>query len=308
VDKPLLLLNEMVAFAQVDDHGGFSQAARALGVEPSSMSRSVARLEKALQAKLLLRNSKSISLTELGEQVLAECTRILGSARDVHAMAARYTAAPAGLLRVSAPVAFGQVWLAPRVAGFVAAFPEIDLRLSLVDQPVDLVEDRIDVAIRIAAQLPQDLAARRLCPTPYVLVASPAYLAAQGTPGHPEQLACHRCIHLGYGAFDATWPMRNGHERISVAVSPRYAIGNSLALAAAVEGGAGIGLIPEFSAQAGLADGRLVRVLPQWQLEDTYQRSAWLLYAAGPRIAPKVRAFVDYLVGSAAGPSAGARA
>ena len=300
MDKPTLLLNEMVAFAQVVDHGGFSQAARALGVEPSSMSRSVARLEKALQAKLLLRNSRSIALTEIGEKVLAECTRITGSARDVHAMAARYGSAPAGLLRVSAPVAFGQVWLAPRIAPFVLAHPDIDLRLSLTDRPVDLLEDRVDVAIRIAARLPADLAARTLFPTPYVLVASPAYLDAHGAPGRPEQLAGHRCIHLGYGSFDANWPLRRGRERVKVAVAPRYAISNSLALAAAVEGGAGIGLVPEFSAHAGLAAGRLVRVLADWHLEGTYQRSAHLLFAAGPRIAPKVRAFVDHLVRSAA--------
>lgn len=263
------------------------------------MSRSVARLEKALQAKLLLRNSRSIALTELGEQVLAECVRVTGAAQDVQALAARYGARPAGLLRVSAPVTFGQVWLAPRLATFVEAFPEIDLRVSLTDTPVDLVEDRVDVAVRIAAQLPQDVAARTLFPTPYVLVASPAYLDAHGLPTRPEQLARHRCVHLGYGAFDANWPLRRGRERVKVAIAPRYAISNSLALASAVEGGVGIGLIPHFAALAGLDAGRLVQVLPEWQLEGAYQRCAYLLFAAGPRTAPKVRALVDHLVRSA---------
>lgn len=298
-DRHELLLDEMVAFWHVVEHGGFSQAARALGVEPSSMSRSVARLERALQAKLLVRGPRSMALTELGEQVLRDSALIRDAATNVHALAARYGARPSGMLRVSAPVVLGQLWLAPRLASFAEAYPDVDLQLSLNDRPVDIVTERVDVALRITAQPPQDLVARKLFDTPYVLVASPAYLAAHGAPERPETLARHRCIHLGFGAFDANWPLKRGDEQRVVAIAPRHAIGNSLALATAAAHGAGIALLPLFSAQAGLDAGRLVRVLEAWTPAGTYARAAYLLYAAGARVPPKVKAFVEHMSATA---------
>jgi DNA-binding transcriptional LysR family regulator len=291
-----LLLDEMIAFWRVVQHGGFSQAARAYGVEPSSMSRSVARLEKALRSKLLVRSYRSLALTELGEQVLRECAQIRSAAAAVHGLAARYGVRPAGVLRVSAPVVLGQLWLASRIAGFAEACPEVDVRLELSDRPIDIVAERIDVALRITASPPQDLAARRLFETPYVLVASPGYLRANGTPDGPQALVQHRCVHLGYGAFDANWPLRRGDEHVVIAIAPRHAIGNSLALATAAEQGAGIALIPRFSAEAAIEAGRLVVVLPDWVPDGSYARSAYLLYAPGSHVPPKVRAFIDYLV------------
>lgn len=294
-DRQELLLDEMVAFWHVVEHGGFSQAARALGVEPSSMSRSVARLERALQARLLVRGPRSMALTELGEQVLRDSALIRDAATNVHALAARYGSRPSGMLRVSAPVVLGQLWLAPRLASFAAAYPDVDLQLSLNDRPVDIVTERVDVALRITAQPPQDLVARKVFDTPYVLVASPAYLAAHGAPERPETLTRHRCIHLGFGTFDANWPLKRGEEQVVVAIAPRHAIGNSLALATAAEHGAGIALLPMFSAQAGLDAGRLVRVLEAWTPAGTYERAAYLLYAAGARVPPKVKAFVEHM-------------
>jgi DNA-binding transcriptional LysR family regulator len=293
-----LMLDEMIAFWRVVQHGGFSPAARVYGVEPSSMSRSVARLEKALRSKLLVRSYRSLTLTELGEQVLRECAQIRSAAIAVHGLASRYGARPAGVLCVSAPVVLGQLWLASRIAGFAEACPEVDVRLELSDQPFDIVAEGIDVALRITASPPQDLAARRLFETPYVLVASPGYMQEKGSPDKPEALVHHRCIHLGYGAFDADWPLRRGAEHVSIAIAPRHAIGNSLALATAAEQGAGIALIPRFSAEDAIKAGRLVVVLPDWIPDGSYARSAYLLYAPGSHVPPKVRAFVDYLTAS----------
>ena len=289
------LFNEMAAFAHVVRCGGFSQAARVLGVEPSSMSRSVARLEKSLGARLLVRSTRALALTEMGSHIYAECEKLLAAARNVHDLAGQYGTRATGLLRVSAPVAFGQVWLAPRLAGFIDAFPDVDLQVVLDDRPIDLIDERVDVAVRITQAPPPGFAALRLCAAPYVLIASPGYLKAHGAPQRPEALAGHRCLHLGYGAFGPAWPFKRGDEIIAVTVSGRYSIGNSLALAAVVAGGAGIGLIPEFSAAQGLADGTLVRVLPDWQLTETYERAAYLIYTAGPHVAPKIRALLDFL-------------
>ena len=289
------LFNEMAAFAHVVRCGGFSQAARVLGVEPSSMSRSVARLEKSLGARLLVRNTRALALTEMGSHIYAECEKLLAAARNVHDLAGQYGTRATGLLRMSAPVAFGQVWLAPRLAGFIDAFPEVDLQVVLDDRPIDLIDERVDVAVRITQAPPPGFAALRLCAAPYVVVASPDYLKAHGVPQRPEALTAHRCLHLGYGAFGPAWPFKRGDAIVAVTVSGRYSIGNSLALAAVVAGGAGIGLIPEFSAAQGLADGTLVRVLPDWRLTETYERAAYLIYTAGPHVAPKIRALLDFL-------------
>jgi len=234
-------------------------------------------------------------LTEMGSHIYAECEKLLAAARNVHDLAGQYGTRATGLLRISAPVAFGQVWLAPRLAGFIDAFPDVDLQVVLDDRPIDLIDERVDVAVRITQAPPPGFAALRLCAAPYVLIASPGYLKAHGAPQRPEALTGHRCLHLGYGAFGPAWPFKRGDEIIAVTVSGRYSIGNSLALAAVVAGGAGIGLIPEFSAAQGLADGTLVRVLPDWQLTETYERAAYLIYTAGPHVAPKIRALLDFL-------------
>ena len=289
------MLNEMAAFAHVVHYGGFSQAARILGVEPSSVSRSVARLEKSLGAKVLVRNTRSLALTELGSKVYGECEKLLSAARGVADLAGRYSASPMGLLRVSAPVVLGQLWLAPLLARFMAACPDVDLQLSLSDQLVDLIDGQIDVAVRIAAELPQGYAARRLFDVAYLLVASPAYLAAHPGLDHPDQLGAHTCLHLGYGAFGPVWPFRRGEDSAKVTVPSRYAINNSQALCTALEDGAGLGVVPDFTARAALAAGRLVHVFPDWTLDGTYARAVFAIHAAGPQVAPKVRAFVDAL-------------
>jgi DNA-binding transcriptional LysR family regulator len=290
------MLNEMMVFAQVVEGGGFSAAARQLGVEASSVSRSVARLEKHLGARLLHRTTRAIALTEVGEQVHAACASIALTARGIQSLASQFQAAPRGTLRLSAPVAFGQLWLAPRLAGFMDACTEVDLRVTLVDRPVDLLEDGVDLAIRIADDLPPGLAARRLFAVRYVLVASPDYLERHGTPQAPADLAAHRCMYLGYGAFGATWSLHRGSEAATVTVASRITLNNSIAIAAAAETGAGIGLVPDFSARSGLEAGRLAEVLSDWRLGAPYQRDVSALYQPGPHVPHKIRAFIDYLV------------
>ena len=156
----------------------------------------MSRLEAHMGARLLQRTTRSLSLTELGAQVHAGCVRMLASARDVNALAGRYSAQPTGVIRVTAPIVFGQMWLAPRLPGFLAQYPEIDVHLTLVERTVDLIEEGEDLAIRIARELAPGLAARALCAMTYVLVASPAYLDAHSEPATPHDLANHRCICL----------------------------------------------------------------------------------------------------------------
>jgi DNA-binding transcriptional LysR family regulator len=290
------MLKEMAIFAQVVDSGGFSAAARHLGIATSAVSRHVSRLEAHLGGRLLLRTTRALSLTELGTEVHTACARMLSTAREVHAMAGSYSARPNGVLRVSAPVVFGQTWLAPRLPGFLDAYPEVDVRLTLVDRVVDLAEDGVDLAIRISRELAPGLAARPLCAMRYVLVASPSYLALHGAPSAPDDLPSHRCCYLGYGEFGADWTLRCGETVTRVQAPARLTINNSAAIVALAEAGGAIGLVPDFASAAALAAGRLRQVLPDWEFDAPYTGGVHAVYTPGRHVALKVRALIDYLV------------
>ena len=298
------MLKEMAVFAQVVDSGGFSAAARHLGLTTSAVSRHVSRLEAYIGGRLLQRTTRSVSLTELGEQVHTACVRMVNTAREIHALAGSYSARPNGVVRISAPVVLGQLWLAPLLPAFLDRYPEVDVRLSLVDRNVDLIEEGIDLAIRISADLAPGLAARPLGPMRYVLVASPQYLAAHGTPATPQELPSHRCNYLGYARFGAAWTMRregiDGPEIAGIRVPSRLTINNSAALMAVVEAGGGIGLVPDFTARAALAQGRAVRILADWTFDEPYAGTVHAVYMPGPHLALKVRAMIDYLVAEGA--------
>lgn len=290
------MLREMAIFAQVVDSGGFSAAARQLGLTTSAVSRHVSRLEAHLGGRLLQRTTRSLALTELGQQVHAACARMLSTAREIHALAGTYSARPNGIIRVTAPIVFGQIWLAPKLPGFMDEYPEVDVRLTLIDRTVDLIEEGADVAIRIARELAPGLAARPLCAMRYILVAAPEYLAAYPAPATPEALREHRCTHLGYAPFGDSWTLQRGEAKVRISVPARLTINNSAAILAMVEAGGGIGLVPDFTARAALDQRRVLQVLPEWELCDPYAGAVHAVYMPGRHLALKVRAFIDYLV------------
>lgn len=289
------MLNEMAVFAAVVEAGSFSAAARKLGMTTSAVSRHVGRLEAAIGGRLLQRTTRSLSLTELGRHAYEGSARVVGAAREVRALAGTYGEKPTGLLHVSAPIALGQLWLAPKMQAFLEQNPHVDVRLTLLDRELDLVEEGVDVAVRISRALMPGLAARPLFPVRYVLVASPAYLKASGIPSAPSDLAAHSCIHVGYGAYGNDWTMQHQGERTVVTVKPRLTATNSAAILAAVEAGAGIGLMPEFTARSALAAGTVEQVLQGWELCEPYTGTAHAVYVPGRHMALKVRALIDFL-------------
>lgn len=290
------LLKEMSVFVRVADKGGFAAAARDLGLTTSSVSRHVSRLEAHLGGQLMHRTSRASALTELGEQAYVACSSMVAAAREVYALAGSYSERPGGVLRISAPIVLGEMWLASRIGGFLAAYPQVHARLMLNDRLVDLLEDGFDLALRISDELPLSAAARRLGTFRYVLVGQPAYLQIRGVPATPQELASHACIHLGYGAYENTWELCRDGVTTRIDVNTPSTINNSAAIVAMVESGAGIGLVPEFAARALIAAGRLQRVLPQWDVVNGYNRTVNVIYLPGRFLPLKIRAFIDYLV------------
>jgi len=296
------LLDEMVVFAKVVELRGFSQAARQLGLTGSGVSRSVGRLEAHFGSKLLHRTTRKVTPTELGLEVYAGCARIAQTAREVSSLAGRYARTPAGSLQVSAPVGLGQRWLMPRLPSFLQRWPEVQLRVTLTDRMVDLVEEGFDLALRIATSLPPGLVARPLLTTHYRLVASPAYLQQRGTPHTPAELAAHECVLLGYGDFSGSLVLQRDGEQVAVQVQGRLAVNNGAAILAAAEAGVGIGLLPDFTAAQALAQGSVVPVLPGWELGGGYRpRDVHAVYSPTRHLPLKVRAFIDHLTAAEGG-------
>ena len=290
-------LVEMVVFARVVEARGFSAAARILGMTTSGVSRSVTRLEAHVGGRLLNRSTRALSVTELGQTVYAGCARIAETAREVEAFAGHYASTPGGRLKVSAPVSYGQLCIAPRLPAFVAQFPEIDVQLDLTERFVDVVGESYDVAICIAASLPPGVVARRLARTSTLLVAAPSYLARAGTPSEPADLSFHSIVAAEPGGTTKEVRLLRGLTESRAILAARVTINDGSAIVAAARAEMGIALVPDYAARQALCDGALVRVLPEWTLADPGGDVAiQAIYAPTRHLPRKVRAFIDFCV------------
>ena len=289
-------LPDMVVFARVVDAGSFSAAARQLGLTPSAVSRQVARLEAVLQVRLLERTTRKLRLTEAGTAAYARCQAMWSAAREVLALSDTHTTQARGLVRISAPKALGRQLLHPLMPSFLKAFPEVDVQLLLTDRTVDLFEDAIDLAIRITDAPPPGLAGRPLFPVRHFVCASPAYLAQQGTPLHPRELAGHSCLYLGEDERDRHWRFRRDGTETSVRVAGRYVCNHSEVRLEGALNDLGLASLPEFTARRHLASGELVAVLSEWDHLTYYAGMAWLLYPPNRFLATKVRVWIDHVV------------
>jgi len=286
-------LTEMEAFVQVVDRGGFTDAARKMGVSKSAVSKHVASLEARLAVRLLNRTTRRVIPTELGLAYYDRVRSVLAGAQEAEIMVTAMQATPSGSLRVSAPVSFGVSRLSAAVARFLAAYPEVDVNMVLDDRFVEVVAEGFDMAIRIGVLEDSSLRARKLAEARRVLAASPAYLAAMGAPRTLDDLGAHRLLHYSNAATGNFWRLRGptGEER-HIRVGGRLTANNGDSLMAAAEAGLGIAMLPSFIVGEAIAAGRLVEVLPN-RAPDLVGVHA--LYPAGGFPPPKLRAFVDFL-------------
>lgn len=301
INNPLDNLPDMAVFARVVDAGSFSAAARQLGITPSAVSRQVARLEGVLRVRLLERTTRKLRLTEAGTAAYTRCQAIVAAAREVLALSDTTTTTPRGLVRISMPKAFGRLVVHPLMAAFLQRFPDVDVQLVITDRTVDLFEEAIDLAIRITDAPPPGLAGRPLMRIRHLACASPHYLATHGTPLHPRDLAQHSCLYLGEDERDRHWRFRRRGDEVTVRVSGRYVANHSeVRLEGALEH-LGIASLPEFTARASLAAGKLVTVLDDWEHATDYAGMAWLLYPPNRFLAAKLRVWIDHLVAGLTG-------
>ena len=285
---------EMEVFVRVVDLGGFSAAARALRMTPSAVSKLIARLETRLGARLVNRSTRKLQLTPEGSAFYDRAVRVLADLNEAERSAAA-GASPRGRLRVNTNVPFGTHYLIPLLPGFLERHPEVTVEVTLTDTVVDLLEDRADVAIRVGPLKSSQLVARKLGESRMMLVASPAYLTAHGTPQTPGDLARHNLLGFSFARQSNGWPFRDADGSASAVVPTGNALvsdGESMRLL--VLTGLGISRLSLFHIGPDIEAGRLVPVLEAYNPGDT--ESIHAVYVGGGHLPARVRAFLDYLV------------
>jgi len=286
---------EMTVFAMVAQQGSLSGAARALGLTPSSVSRIIARTEQRIGTRLLLRTTRAITFTPEGEAYLRGARRILADMTEVED-AITDQGAPRGRLRVSAALAHGRLFVVPLIAAFSARYPAIVVDLLLGDEVVDILSGQADVAIRFGPLPDSPLTARLIGSTGQVIVASPDYLARQGTPLTPHDLLDHNCLRFNFRRAAPDWPFRQNGQDFSLKVAGTIEGNSGEALSQFARLGAGIARIGAFSVADELANGQLVPLLEAYNPGDREPIHA--VFVAGAAMPARVRAFVDFLMES----------
>lgn len=285
---------EMAAFVRVVDAKGFSAAAPALGLSPSAVSKLVTRLETRLGARLLQRTTRAIHLTSEGEVFYDQARRIVDEIETLERRIADRRGTPQGLLRVTTSLAFATHQLTPVLAEFLARHPAIQVALLPSDRIVDMVEDGIDVAIRIGRLADTSFMARRIGEDKRVICAAPDYLARHGTPRHPEDLRHHECILSRERVHLNRWAFRIDDEVHEIEVTGRLAVDEGDAQLQLALQGIGIVRLTRLTVAQAVRAGRLVSLLPEFSADQPVPINA--VYPHRRHLAPKVPAFVDFLI------------
>lgn len=295
INKLIPLLSEMAIFAKVVDCGSFSKAATTLGVAPSSVSRSVTRLEDALQEKLLERNTRQMRLSSSGQKVYDLCSDMLTAANMAVNAAHSAKTEISGSLCIAAPKALSRQVLMPMVLDFVEAHPAVAVHFKVDDRYIDPVADGTDIVIQITNNPIEGLISKKLGHCRLILCASPAYLNQHSIPSHPDDIIEHNCLRMGEFPRDSVWEFTNQDDKIAVNVQSTFAVNHSEIRREAVLRGIGISIFPEFVIAPYLKSKEVVEVLPDWQVGGNYQGNIVAQYTQSKYIPNQITAFVEYV-------------
>lgn len=294
-NKLIPLLADMAIFVTVVEQGNFSKAAKKLGVTPSAVSRQISRLEDALGIKLLQRTTRQLALTESGEITFTSCKQMVEAAEEAVSASTSATSTVSGLIRVAAPKSLANQVLRPIFIDFMKHYPDIQLHLKVTDLVLDPIHDAIDFLIHINDRPIESLVNIKLGKVGQVLCASPDYLQINPTPLHPDDLKKHACICLGENATDNRWQFINNNQQATVQVRGSYLVNHSEMRRDAIEQGLGIGSLPDYIAKQAVESGRLITLLPDWQLQGNYHGDICLQFVQTKYMPNKNRVFIDFI-------------
>jgi DNA-binding transcriptional LysR family regulator len=288
---------DMLVFAKVVELKSFSRAAQRLGISRSAASKHVSRLETVLGARLLNRTTRKLSLTEAGSSIREHCRRMAAEVEASEISVQPFVSRPQGLLRVSAPSAFGRLHLVPLLPEYLALHPDISIDLVLSDQLVDLVAEQFDIAISSSPLVTANLIRRELVPIRWSICGAPTYLESSGTPMQPDELHRHNCIYYASAAVRGDhWTFKQNGESHTVQVKGNFRANNSEAVRDAAVSGVGIALLPTFAISREIYAGTLLRLMPDWTPLGTFGQSLTAHFIADRHLTPKIRTLIDFLV------------
>jgi len=282
----------MRVFVSVVDLGSQSAAADHLELSRPVVSRYLAELEDWIGARLMHRTTRKLSLTAAGSEMLPRCRQMLDLASDMHAAVSVPQDAPRGLLRISVSTSFGQAQLADAMAAFVEHYPGVSIDMQMLDRTVNLVDERIDLAIRTSNDLDPNLIARRLTVCRSVICAAPAYLREHPTPRQLEDLSQHNCLTHSYFGKNL-WHFEREGEQVAVPVQGNISANEASTLLRATLAGAGVAMLPTYQAGVHIHSGELVRLLPE---AEPRQMNVYAVYASRKHMPVALRCLVDFLV------------
>ncbi|WP_421869240.1 LysR family transcriptional regulator [Motiliproteus sp.] len=286
-------LEAMQVFAEVVKQGSFTAAAEQLDISRVKATRSVNALEDWLGARLLQRSTRRISLTEAGQACLRQCQQMLELEEELQSSLQQADQPPRGRLRVTASSSFARAHLAPAMADFLARYPQVSIDMIASDDTINLIEQRVDLAIRISGELDPGLVARRLAPCRSIVCASPTYLTRHGTPQTPDELSRYNCLtysNFGKGAWRFERP---DQPQLTVPVSGNFSANEASVLTEAVLSGIGIALQPSYLVGPLIREGRLVPLLSDWQAPEL---SLWGVYLSRHHLPASLRSLLDFLI------------
>jgi DNA-binding transcriptional LysR family regulator len=284
---------EMQVFATVAQEQGFSSAARRLGLSAASVTRAVAALEKRIGTQLLTRTTRNVYLSEAGQRYLEDCRRILAEVQEAEDSAAGSHAQPRGQLTITAPVLFGELFVTPLMVNFLTQFPDVTINALLVDRVVSVVEEGVDVAIRIGDLPDSNQHAIRVGEVRRVICASPQFLATHGRPKHPQELAQAPIIATSAIGQLKHWPFLERGEPLSVRAEARLTVTANQAAITAAALGLGFTRVLSYQSASKVAAGELEIVLADFEMPPL---PIHVIYQGGRKAAARIRSFVDFTV------------
>jgi DNA-binding transcriptional LysR family regulator len=286
-------IDAMQAFVAVADLRGFAPAARKLGLSPSGVTRLIAALEDRLGARLLQRTTRSVTLTDAGSRYLERARRILSDVEEAEAAAEGERTRPSGRLVVSAPVGFGRLHVSPVMSAYLKRYPEVVSELRLSDRLINLVEDGVDLAVRIAHLPDSTLVARQVGEMRRIVVASPAYLGERGEPKRPQAIASHQTIQFGATTASPEWHFVENGSEVHIPCTPRFSTNSADAAIQYAEQGGGLTRVLAYQAAEAIKAGRLKIVLTKFEVPPL---PIHLVYPTSRLLSAKVRTFIDLVV------------